>query len=43
VTGLPTILFLNPRGTKVGKIGYLPGGPDVWLPKADRILKKAAK
>ena len=38
VTSYPTALFINTQGDVIGKLGYLPGGPDTWTYKADEIL-----
>ena len=48
VTGYPTIWFVNPvqkEGKKVnldalGNIGYERGGPEVWISKSNKIIKK---
>jgi len=42
VDGYPTILLLDPTGTRViGELGYLDGGPAVWTTAADRLLATA--
>jgi len=38
VRGFPTILFLKPDGSVVGKTGYVRGGPDAWIKQAEQIL-----
>lgn len=38
IRGYPTILFLKPDGTKVGKSGYKRGGPEVWTKHAQTIV-----
>jgi protein disulfide-isomerase len=48
IQGYPTILFLDAKGNKVGQMGYAEGGPDAWLPLANKELgiktkKKKAK
>lgn len=41
VRGYPTILFLDHEGKKLGKSGYMKGGPKAWLAKANTIIAKA--
>lgn len=41
IEGYPTILFLSPKGTKLGESGYEAGGPSVWTKNADKILAAA--
>jgi thioredoxin-related protein len=38
IQGFPTIVFLDSQGKEVGRSGYLAGGPDKWLPVADKII-----
>ena len=38
IQGYPTIVFLDAKGKKVGEMGYEKGGPDAWLPLADKQL-----
>lgn len=42
IAGFPTILFLSADGKELGRmVGYSPdSGPDVWIERADKILKK---
>lgn len=41
ITSYPTALFVNSQGQVMGKLGYLPGGAEVWTRKADEILSLA--
>ncbi|MDG2469876.1 MAG: thioredoxin family protein [Pirellulaceae bacterium] len=41
ITSYPTALFVNSNGQVMGKLGYLPGGAEVWTRKADEILALA--
>ena len=49
VRGYPTVLFVNPEKMsdgkinldKLGKTGYVRGGPQKWIEAANAILKKA--
>lgn len=42
VRGFPTILFLDPKtGESKGELGYLRGGPSVWIEAAQKILDAA--
>ncbi len=38
VTSYPTALFVNAEGEVIGKLGYMKGGPDPWVHRADGIL-----
>ncbi len=45
ITGYPTIVFVTPTKNqnqvyyaRFGTIGYMAGGPDVWLPAANQVL-----
>ncbi len=40
INGFPTILFLNPDGTVIGKLGYQAGGAKAWIQAAEEILAK---
>jgi protein disulfide-isomerase len=40
VQGFPTIIVLNPEGQKVGKLGYMEGGPSPFIAKLDELKKK---
>ncbi|HEV7868323.1 MAG TPA: thioredoxin family protein [Chthoniobacteraceae bacterium] len=40
VQGFPTIVVLNPEGTKVGTLGYTPGGPAAFIAKLDALKGK---
>ena len=41
ISGFPTILFLDASGKKLGEYGYDKGGPSVWIPKAEKMIKKS--
>ena len=41
IRGFPTILFLDAKGKKVGQMGYEAGGPENWVKKAEKVVKKA--
>ena len=43
IRGYPTILFLNARGKKVGKSGYVKGGPTAWIEAAEKELGSKLK
>jgi len=38
IEAFPTVLLLDGRGEKIGELGYVSGGPTVWLGKAQEIL-----
>lgn len=40
VQGYPTIIILNSEGKKVGKLGYMEGGPKAFLAKLDELKGK---
>jgi protein disulfide-isomerase len=40
VQGYPTIIVLNSEGKKVGKLGYMEGGPKAFLAKLDELKGK---
>jgi protein disulfide-isomerase len=40
VSGYPTVLFLDPQGTVVAKMGYARGGPENWISKAEERLSQ---
>jgi thioredoxin-related protein len=40
VEGYPTIVVLNSAGTKVGELGYQPGGPKAFIAELDKLKKK---
>lgn len=40
IRGYPTILFLDPRGNKLGKTGYVKGGPAKWIEKAKKEMQR---
>lgn len=42
VRGFPTILFIDPKtGKSVGDLGYLRGGPKVWIEAAQKVIDDA--
>jgi len=43
VGGLPTVLFLTPNGTVVGKLGYQKGGAIAWTHSAQKFVGKQDK
>ena len=40
VSGYPTIIVLNPEGQKVGKLGYMEGGPAPFIAKLNELKGK---
>jgi len=40
--GYPTVLMLEANGSVIGRTGYVAGGPNPWITKADSILMKPA-
>jgi len=40
VQGYPTIIVLNSEGKKVGKLGYMEGGPKAFVAKLDELKGK---
>lgn len=40
IKGYPTIIFLDGEGKKIGETGYVKGGPDAWIKKAEEVLAK---
>ena len=41
IGGYPTVLFVDPAGQVVGKLGHLRGGAKDWIAAADRQIKPA--
>ena len=41
IEGYPTIIVLDGEGKKVGKLGYMPGGPKAFIGELEKIKKKA--
>lgn len=39
IEGFPTIIFADSNGEAIGRYGYDQGGPAVWIPKAEEMLK----
>ncbi len=39
ITGYPTILFMDAEGKVVGQSGYVAGGPEAWIAKAEEAMK----
>ena len=40
VQGFPTIIVLNSEGQKIGRLGYMPGGPSAFLAKLEELKGK---
>jgi thioredoxin-related protein len=40
IEGYPTIIVLNGEGKKVGKLGYMPGGPKAFTAELDKLKSK---
>lgn len=34
----PTIVFLDPAGKELGRMGYFPGGPELFIPALERAM-----
>ena len=43
VKGYPTIVFISPDGTALGRSGYREGGPEAWTQNAETILGSRPK
>ncbi len=43
VRGFPTILLLDADGKVLGRMSYLPGGPETWATAADKVLIAAGQ
>ncbi len=41
IQGYPTILFLDLKGEKIGRLGYQKGGPKPWIDAARKITRKS--
>jgi thioredoxin-related protein len=39
IEGFPTVIVLNPAGKKVGELGYMEGGPAVFIAALERLRK----
>jgi thioredoxin-related protein len=39
IEGFPTLIVLNPAGKKVGELGYMEGGPDVFIAALEKLRK----
>jgi len=39
IEGFPTVIVLNPEGKKVGELGYMEGGPDVFIAALEKLRK----
>ncbi len=37
IQGFPTIIVLNPKGERVGKLGYMPGGPSAFIDEVRKL------
>ena len=40
IRGYPTIILLDARGNKLGKTGYVPGGPSAFISEVKRITQQ---
>lgn len=40
IEGYPTIVVLNSNGKEVGRLGYKPGGPKVFIADLDKLKNK---
>ena len=40
IQGFPSIIVLNPDGTKAGKLGYMPGGPKAFISALEKVTPK---
>jgi thioredoxin-related protein len=38
IQGFPTIVFLDSKGKDIGRSGYVRGGPEAWIEKAEKEL-----
>lgn len=43
IRGYPTVLFLKADGTKIGRGGYMEGGPKPWIQRAEKMLSQKSK
>jgi thioredoxin-related protein len=41
IDGYPTVVVLNSEGKKIGELGYMPGGPNVFIAQLEKVKKKA--
>lgn len=41
IEGYPTLIVLNPEGEKIGQLGYMEGGPTVFLKELDKVCGTA--
>jgi len=41
IEGYPTIIVLNGEGKKIGKLGYMPGGPKAFIAELEKVKGKA--
>lgn len=39
IKSFPTIMILNPEGKKIGKLGYIKGGPKAFIKAIEKISK----
>lgn len=40
VEGYPTVIVLSPKGKRLGMLGYMEGGPKVWIAELEKVTKK---
>jgi protein disulfide-isomerase len=43
IEGFPTIIVLDPKGEKVGELGYEEGGAKAWLASLEKVTRPATK
>ena len=43
VEGFPTVVTLNSQGQEIGRLGYVPGGPEKFLGELKSLTQKAKK
>lgn len=43
IRGFPTVHILDADGKSLGQLGYVPGGPDAWIQKAEAIMKRSER
>ncbi len=43
VEQFPTVIVLNPNGVELGRLGYIPGGPQKFAAAVDKIIGSQAR
>jgi len=38
IQGFPTVIVLKPDGSKVGELGYTPGGPKAFIAELEKVV-----